>query len=503
MKTRFTTILCATTLAVALSQPSWSEPTQEVAPTQQTEKPASTINLLEWRVPLKRDFQNYYLNTSQESYPISDLTLKQTLEIALQRSPEVEEVLAKLEQSKAQVRQVEAGYRPKLDAIANLRYSSPKVSFSLSPGNEVVIAPHYTYNLGLTLNQAIATFGRSKWQLQASKLAAQGKVFEVMSVLDQKVLKVALTYFNVLEMQEQVAIQESFVKANEENLRVSQLLFENGMVAKFDVYSNQSNLEKARQQLLVSQNNHAKTIASLKRELMLPLHSQLSLNPDQTLVHTPDQPLEKYAEEALATRPERIALRQNILASVARVRAERSGKNPTLGLSAGWNHQSATGLSPNNETWNAVLALQVPLFDSGMTKAKVSQAQAVYQELLAIEAKLSQQILSQVESAYLDLQTAQESMVMAQAQLRESQEAIRIARLRYKEGLSTNVELLQAEAGYVAANSTVVNTKYAQKKAYLNWLFSTGQLRPYWSDRLKQSSDRLPIEFIQGEEDVL
>jgi outer membrane protein TolC len=74
----------------------------------------------------------------------------------------------------------------------------------------------------------------------------------------------------------------------------------------------------------------------------------------------------------------------------------------------------------------------------------------------------------EVKQAYLNLQSAEQQIETAQKGLVAAREALRVANLRYQEGVGTPVEVSDANAQFVAARTAVVNAIYQYRIAVSN-----------------------------------
>ena len=121
--------------------------------------------------------------------------------------------------------------------------------------------------------------------------------------------------------------------------------------------------------------------------------------------------------------------------------------------------------------WTLAVAASMNLFDSGRSRAQIRQAQHTLQQIQAFTEQLRQNVGLEVKQAYLNINTAREQMRSAEAQLTAANEALRIAQVRYQAGVSTTVEVIDAQlARQQAANNysaAVYNYNLAQAQLSL------------------------------------
>ncbi len=157
-----------------------------------------------------------------------------------------------------------------------------------------------------------------------------------------------------------------------------------------------------------------------------------------------------WVARAERRRPELTALADEAAARTARAAAARAGRRPSLLLTGGASHvEDDFQLHQNNA--EATVAVRIPIFEGGLAKAQAAEQEAAARRINAQLDALHRQIRREVEDGVTRLGAARQTVATSHAARAAAEEALRQARLRYKEGLITNRELLDAEAVAVAA----------------------------------------------------
>jgi outer membrane protein TolC len=99
------------------------------------------------------------------------------------------------------------------------------------------------------------------------------------------------------------------------------------------------------------------------------------------------------------------------------------------------------------------LSATVPLFDGHLTDQKVREAEARVEQLKASEAQLRQGIELEVRRAMINYASAAEELVTADKTIEQAQEGFRIATVRFTAGVSTNLEVIQAQQALTQAEA--------------------------------------------------
>jgi outer membrane protein TolC len=112
--------------------------------------------------------------------------------------------------------------------------------------------------------------------------------------------------------------------------------------------------------------------------------------------------------------------------------------------------------------------------DGGLRKARVREAEA---DLVTAQATLDTvrlQVVADVSQAYLDLKTAEQRVVTAQAQVVNAEEALRLATGRYRSGIGVFIDVLDAQTSVDVAGTNLVNSQTAVDQARAAYARATG-----------------------------
>ena len=118
-------------------------------------------------------------------------------------------------------------------------------------------------------------------------------------------------------------------------------------------------------------------------------------------------------------------------------------------------------------------ALRVPLF-SADRKARIVEAAAVVREREAEAAELAQQVESDVRTAYLDVQAAEQQLTVARERIDLANQELLLARSRFAAGVASNLELIQAQNGIASATEDEIASVYALNVAKASLLRMVG-----------------------------
>ena len=431
--------------------------------------------------------------TKSDSNTILQLNFSQCMYRALREAPSIAKVESQIREAEYRVQESYTAAAPTLHFSSQFSRVGPSVSL---PGG-LVVNPANNRQFGLVLKQTISTFGRMKWSALAANLSRRKAQEEFRAELNRLITLVAKTYIEALLAQEQLHIAEDELEARLAALRRSELLFEQGVVAQFDVLRNSAETSQARQSLLEAQTKEYLARARLLSLMNESFSCRMELEP--LTLEPPQQgwSLQQAKLNALESHPDLRALRWAVQSAKARVKMAKSSNNPTLELQNTTLNRNPTGFSPGTQNTTS-LVLNIPLFDGGLSKVRSSQAKEVVLQLIQDLEQSERDVVLAVEQAYKQLLDRWRAIEVSEKNVAQAGEALRVAVLRYENGISTNVELLESQADHSQARFQLAQTRSQYLLSQWDWWQVTAgeypievPLPPEVRERLKQGSLQL------------
>jgi outer membrane protein TolC len=385
--------------------------------------------------------------------PAARLDLAQVRRQALAHSPDVRQYQARLQEAHFKVDETYSQASPTLKILAGASRITPPVE-PVVAGRMLNITPEYNYFSTLTMRQSLLTFGRLEWSTAAAELAEKAHQAELEERISRVLEEATLAYLETLLSSEQVSISQDLLQARQAHLQEARSLVEVGTAAPFEVKRNQAALAQSQQLHLDNLNTARLARLRLFSLLQSPDQGQ-TLEPVSELPPAPQEDL----KQALARRLDLAAQRWAVEAARARVERTQAQDNPNLFLQSDYTLRNATSFLPARQ-WSVGLQLEIPLFDGGLNQAQTDQAGQIVEQLLAVYEQSERQARLELEALLLEIQSRRERLDVLRTGLEAAQEAVRIARLRYRNGLGTNVELLDSEAAHTSARQDLAVARY-------------------------------------------
>ncbi|AIE86553.1 TolC family protein [Fimbriimonas ginsengisoli] len=398
--------------------------------------------------------------------PSGPLTIDQAVAIAQQNAFAVRIQASNVEKSRQRVEETKGNMGPKVGLSATYTRFDQSQTAALGGGGSIVVSPLDQKVGGLAFSLPIDISGNLARTVQAADQSYRAAQQTLRATLNDTRLSARQAYFNVLRASALVGVQQQAVRDAQERLDQGRKLLAGEQVARVDVTRLEAQVAQAETDLITAQNSLQIAKYAFNQTLARPIETPVELVDITAL-----PPLTANVDELVRTgqieRPEVQALVRTLRALGYTVRATEATLNPSLTLGVNYQRQiDAAGFSARPESTNAVLALSIPVFDSGVTRARVRQARQDEQQA-KINLEQTELFISQdVRNAVQNLASAQARLRSAISQRQLAEEVFRLARVRQEAAEGTYVEVIDAETSLTQARNAEVGARYDYLVAY-------------------------------------
>ena len=305
------------------------------------------------------------------------------------------------------------------------------------------------YQLGLSLSQNLFTGGRIRSQIAAARAGRRAAEVTLASERAQAALTVAQAYFDAALSERLAAIAELSLRQSDAVVSQVQLAREVGRTSEFELLRARVARDNQRPVLVQRQSEREISLLRLRQLLDLRLDAPVQLvTPvdDTAAVYVAIAPIRTAEVTDPDSRAPVRAARAGVDAGQASLRAVRAQRLPAVSLTSNYGRVAypTSGFPGNNdfrENWTVGLAAQVPLFTGGRQRGEEMAARGALEE--------SRARLEQIrELAALDVRVQETALAQARGAweasagtAEQARRAFAIAQVRYREGISTQLEL--------------------------------------------------------------
>ena len=390
----------------------------------------------------------------------TDPKLKQLIEAALQNNRDLRIAVLNIEHARAQFDIRRADPFPTVGAaVSASRQPNP------APANGAGrISSVYSAGLAITAYE-FDFFGRVaslKDAALAQYLATEeGRKTAQISLI----ASVANTYLGLLADDELLLITQQTLATRQASFRLAKLRFDSGVASELDVRSSESLLEAANTAL--AQQTRQRALSENALTLLVGQSAGTALAGKGTsFANTTLQDIPAgLPSDLLMRRPDIRQAEQQLMAANANIGAARAAFFPRISLtaSAGTASSRLAGLFQSG-TWGWTLAPQLllPIFDAGRNRAGLASSKAAEGIAVATYEKSIQIAFREVSDALAGRATYAEQLRASQTQANAEAVRLRLADLRFQNGVASQLDQLDAQRSLFAARQAVVQTRLAQ-----------------------------------------
>lgn len=387
-----------------------------------------------------------------------DEQLRNLINIALVESKDLAIATARVEETRARLGIVRADQFPQVGVAAGATRGNSAEQFFPGAGvqNNFALSAEVAFELDL--------FGRLRRSTEAARAELLASEESRRVVLISLIADVAGTYFLLLDLDQRYEVAARTLVARQDSTRIIRQRFEHGTIPKIDV--NQAEIQEA---------DAAASLAAFERQRIQAenlVSVLLGRNPGpitrgpalQEQVLTPDVPVGLPAQ-LLERRPDVRAAERSLAAQTARIGVAKATRFPTISLtgSGGYNSNEFDNLLDSDVSlWNLGVNILAPIYDAGRNRNRQEAEIARTEQLLRQYELTILQAFREVEDALAGVRTLRDEMNAREMQVVAARSAAFLSRARYDGGVTSYLEVLDAERSLFDAEIATSAARRAQ-----------------------------------------
>ncbi len=383
---------------------------------------------------------------------VINVTLDETIQRAFENNRTIKESVAEREQAFWSLSEAR-------------RQSNPQITWDLSGqkfGGDYY--RNYSYHRSFTNSAGVSVpiyqGGRLKEGRKYARYGLTTADLSLENTMQTIRLQSTIYYFDVLQYRNLIEVYEEEVVTLQEHLRNVNAQFRVGTVAKVDVLESQVELANAMQNLVNIQNQYDVAVAELNNYIGLP--ADTIIRPQDTLSYRPyNLNLGDCTAYALENRADAAMADYAVKQAESSIRSAKAGWRPSVNgsVSKGFTNENLFS-GKLTDQWTVGVSASWNLFDGGITRAQVNQAEAALNRAQELAAQTREQIQLEVQSAFLQLHAAEKNIATTQASVVLGEENYKIAQVRYAAGVGTNLDVMDASRKLTEARSNYFTALY-------------------------------------------
>lgn len=409
--------------------------------------------------------------SAEKTYNFADFDLDSAIEIALQNNRTIKGAVQGVAKADAAVWQARTAASSKVTANATKTKLDEdyKVTSPLTEQNSA----------NLTLTQPLF-LGKADRAGIASARLGRDIAKSSMTLTKQNIIKaVSLAYYNWLYAREVEKVGQQDLELAQAHYDLVNKRFQAEQTSKYELLRADVKLASNKSTYIGAKNDSLTARLDLLKLLALPMDTELETSAALEIVEIHPDVLDDL-EKAVDVREDmKIAKIKQKVARQALVAARANGL-PSVVVNAQYGSQkpmAAHGkVNESDDYWNASVALSMPIFDASLTRAKIKDANAGIKDAENNYEEAKEKTELEVYQSALNLQTAIEILASQKENLKQAEETLRLAKVRYENGLFTQIDLFDAENAWSNAKLVYLKAIFNHHSARLAYLLAVGKL---------------------------
>jgi outer membrane protein TolC len=423
---------------------------------------------------------------TNQSQPLV-ITLDKAISMALEQNRDV--LIADQERHKAdaQVGEARSGAFPQFFVNGSYsRYFLKQVLFL--PPNSLINPTNKEQALEIGSDNAYIGTAQISQVLFSKKLGAAMNIAETYHEYSEQAyrgtredvsLQVKKAFYNVLLMQKLVEANRQgldVVRANYDNV---QSQFRHGTAAEFDLLRAEVQLANTEPLLTSAENSLLLAANALKSLLSIPLETNMRIEGSFTFEEIDSTIFHEARANAMTANPllVQLSLQESMLDE--NISIEKANYWPSLGLVGNYQYLTQTNTFKFSDYFWAKMmsvgiSIQWSIFDGFRTGARVEQASVDKMKIHYARLKAEEGMKIQIQAAELRMAEAKKRIAGQEKNIQQAEKAVQIAQTRYKNGVGTQLEVLDTQVAMTRAQTNYAQAIYDYLVARAEWQYAVG-----------------------------
>jgi outer membrane protein len=416
-----------------------------------------------------------------------DLSAAETM--ALRYAPQISQAYFNAQASQEVIRETRSGLFPQITGIVSAVGTGPGIVNAFGGHDSTTAVTRVAANGGLNnpsvynresngllITQLITDFGRTSNLISAARYQALSQEQKTRLARAQVLLLVDEAYFKALGAQALLRVANQTVAARQLTVDQVTQLTKGQLKSDLDLSFAKVDLENAKLLVLQSQNAVDEGFADLSAALGYRDEHHFTLS-EEAKPDFPPENIETLIGQALEYRPEIVALRAELEGDKKFTAAERAARYPTVTL------QGAIGRTPTGDAAvegnyeAAGINVEVPIFTGGLLTARYEEAADRARAAAKAVQDAEDGVVRDVRNSWLDALTVAKKIQATKELLASANEEMDLASSRYKLGVTSIIELSQAQLAQTQAEIGYESAKYEYQIDCARLEFQIGALK--------------------------
>lgn len=397
-------------------------------------------------------------NAPASQSQLETLTLDQCLTYSYQNSKTLQGADKDVEIARQTLRSAESGLLPTVGYSLGASKYNPRNSSGQERGSQGSVS----------ISQNLYTGGSLSNGIKVAKLGLDNSLEDQRKAKQQLTYDVKSAYYQVWLDVQLVKVQQASYANLTQHYQQMKTFYQAGTKSRYDVLQAEVNCQSIKPQLIQAQNTLAIDKLKLATKIGIDKDRQFTVGDEASNIKLPEKveiAIQDTLDQAYKNRPELRKILNTNEINKAQTQVDMAGYKPKVNLTGAYTGYNATDYDFSDLTkyWSLTLGVTGNFFDGFKTPATVAKDKNTEAKGLLNESNQQDTIRLDVQQGIQDLSADLETIAASQASIDLSKENLRLTQSRFNAGMSTTMDIMDAELALDKAS----NTYYTNISAYL------------------------------------
>jgi len=332
---------------------------------------------------------------------------------------------------------------------------------STGGSDKIYMGDEDIYSIGLTATQPLFTGGAILSAHGSARHAAQAEALQAARTTERVTYDVTAAYLGVVRADAALIAMDDAVLEMESYLSDLEAMYEAGVLLEADIM--RARVQMSEVELSRNSVRHGLEVARAALAFVLGLDPGVEVRTVDGLdsVGMPEMGVGGWTDLALSGRTDLLAAEEAMYAAEDGVTLARSGYFPSVVAvgSYNWDRPNRAYEPEFYEHWSLTLAVEMNIFDWGLTSNRVKEARAGLTLAERGLEMLEDAVRLEVRQAFLEREEAAEGISIARRGLEQAEESLRVTRENFGSGQMTNSDVLSAQTALTRARMSMIDAE--------------------------------------------
>ncbi len=410
------------------------------------------------------------------------LNLEQSINMGLKNNPALHGSKMGVAISEAKLSESKTYMLPSLKFNASYTRLSEIDPFIVeTPFGKFDISPTFfnLYNFKISLQQPVFTGFKLTSTKNIAEYNSLASKQEYTKAEKDLIFNIKKSYWSLYKANKLKKVVDENIRQMNSHLTDVKNLFEQGLATKNDVLKVQVQLAEAKLKQIDAINGVRIANVMLNNLIGVSLETDVLITEEPKTESLETETLEALLESAYKNRADLKEINYRVSASEEGIKLAKSDLFPQIYISGNYYYSNPNSrILPSadefNSTWDVSLSLSFNLWNWGATNDRTTQAKMQYRQTKDYYSSLKDAVKLEVTSSYLNTKKTEQKLFVTEKSVKQAEENYRVTRDKFKNGLVSNSELLDAEVALLRAKTNKINAIVDNKISVANLKKSIG-----------------------------